>query len=142
MYDGRILSSQHTSLLRSSEYGSGPQEEQGLHFPLPWAMNIFTAGSLSPCSAHSPGLTLLLPVPLMELQTMTGIKWCLSLVTLQLLAFWSPISFAVEMSCFLPWRKHGREMCSLHSCPPAKCLLFFAGKHEVRSLSQKRKSWG
>lgn len=34
------------------------------------------------------------------------------------------------------------NVCSLHSCLPAKCLLFFAGKHQVKSLSQKRKSRG
>lgn len=60
---------------------------------------------LFPCSAHSPGLTLLLSVAFMELQTMTGIRWCHPLDTLKLLAFWSPISFAVEMSHFSSLRK-------------------------------------
>lgn len=118
MYDGRILSSQHTAVFTGSQdmaLGHRKNKEQG--FSLPWAMNIFTAGNLS-----SSLLCLLTRLDfaavsaLIEPQTMTGIRWC---------RHWTPCSscpsrvpFHLQWKClvFLPWRKHGRKMCSLHSC--------------------------
>lgn len=76
MYDGRILSSQHTAVFTGSQgtaLGHKKNKEQG--FSLPWAMNIFNAGNLYPSLlCLLTRLDFAAVSALIEPQTMTGIR--------------------------------------------------------------------
>lgn len=133
MYDGRILSSQHTAVFTGSQgmaLGHRKNKEQG--FSLPWAMNIFTVGNLSS--------SLLCPLTRRDFSAVSALvratnndwnKMVPPLDTLQLLPFQSPISFAVEIPCFSSLEKTRQKDVFSALLPSVCCSLLGSTRSDL-----------